>query len=314
MLNETTLSKIVWASLLLGVFGCSSEPTPRRAASPTPVAGGPSARPSTSTIDAGWQAIADEEVTRAVDAWRAEAGVVLVLEAATGAVLANAGRENGAPADVGTKRAFITGSTLKSVTLAAALEEGVVARSDRFDCERGSFSYQGKIMHDPGPNGVLTVPEMLATSTNVGFTKVFDRLGGAKLVHWLRAFHFGAPLPIEGAAAGVLPSIPDGKSYEGAVLAIGEAMATSPLQLAAAYATFANDGAYVAPALTRGPAAPREQIIKPETARTMMGLLDEAVNGELATGKLARFPGTHVVGKNGPPSSCRPGSTDLVQV
>lgn len=312
MLNGTTLPKIAWAGLLLGVFGCSSERSPGRAASPAPAAGGVATRSATSTIDAGLQAIADEEVARAVDAWRAEAGVVLVLEAATGAVLANAGREGGAPADVGTKRAFITGSTLKPVTLAAAFEEGVVSPSDRFDCERGSFSYQGKIMHDPGPNGVLTVPEMLATSTNVGFTKVFDRLGGARLGHWLRAFHFGAPLPLEGAAGGVLPAIPDGKSYEGAVLAIGEAMATSPLQLAAAYATFANDGAYVAPTLTRGPAAAREPIIKPATARTMMGLLDEAVNGELATGKLARFPGAHVVGKTGTASWALPGGAEAI--
>ncbi|HEU4538197.1 MAG TPA: penicillin-binding transpeptidase domain-containing protein, partial [Polyangiaceae bacterium] len=252
----------------------------------------------------------DDEVARGVEAWRADAGVVLVLEAATGAVLANAGREGGAPADVGTKRAFITGSTLKSVTLAAALDEGVVSPGDRFDCERGSFSYQGQTISDAGSHGVLALPQMLATSTNVGFTKLFDRLGGARLERRLRSFHFGVAPPVAGAAAGELPAVAPDRSYEGAVLAIGEAMKASPLQMAAAYATFANDGAYVAPTLARGPAAPREPIVKPETARAVMAMLDEAVNGELATGKRARFEGARVVGKTGTASWPLPGGAE----
>lgn len=290
---------ITWLGLILAACAGERPATHAGAGGPAmPRAAGVQA-PEGSTIDARMQAIADEEIGRAVDTWQAEAGVALVLEASTGAILANAGREGGASADVATKRALVTGSTLKAVTLAAALDEGVVTPDERFDCERGSFTYRGKTMRDPGSYGVLTVPEMLATSTNVGFTKIFDRLGGARFGRWLRAFHFGAAPPVEGAVGGDLPKLEAGATYEGAVAAIGEAMAATPLQIAAAYAAFANDGAYVAPTLSRAHAATREPIMKPETARTVMRMLDGAVNGELATGKLARFEGVRVAGKTG---------------
>ncbi|HEU4412438.1 MAG TPA: penicillin-binding transpeptidase domain-containing protein [Polyangiaceae bacterium] len=316
MTKRCVRTTTAWLGLFL-LGACGGERPAARAPDPPAAAAAPRATATAtataaaagagSTIDARLQAIADEEIARAVDAWRAEAGVALVLEASSGAVLASAGREGGAPADVATKRAFITGSTLKAVTLAAALDEGVISPDERFDCERGAFRYRGKTMRDPGSYGVLTVPEMLATSTNVGFTKVFDRLGGARLARRLRAFHFGEAPPIEGATAGDLPAIEAGATYEGAVVAIGEAMAASPLQVAAAYAAFANDGAYVAPTLTRGRAAAREPIMKPETARAVMRMLDEAVNGELATGKLARFEGARVAGKTGTASWALPG-------
>jgi cell division protein FtsI (penicillin-binding protein 3) len=308
MTNRRACVVVGCLGLLLGA--CAGE---REAVRAGPAPAGAAAAPSpargaaASTIDPRLQAIADEEVARAVEAWRAEAGVALVLEASTGAVLANAGRAGGAPADVATRRALVTGSTLKSITLAAALDEGVVSPDERFDCEGGAFTYRGKVMRDPGTHGLLTVPEMLATSTNVGFTKVFDRLGGARLDRWLRAFHFGVAPPVEGAAAGDLPRAGEGASYEGAVLAIGEAMTATPLQIAAAYAAFANDGAYVAPTLARGAPPPREQIMKPETARAVVRMLDGAVHGELGTGGLARVEGARVAGKTGTASWALPG-------
>jgi cell division protein FtsI (penicillin-binding protein 3) len=134
---------------------------------------------------------------------------------------------------------------------------------------------------------------MMAVSTNIGFSKVFDRLGGARLERWLRRFHFGA-------APGDLPVPIEDKSFRGAVVAIGEAMTASPLQLAAAYAVFANDGAYVAPTLNRreGP-APRERMISPETARAIVSMLEGVVTSERATGKAARVAGVRVAGKTG---------------
>lgn len=162
-------------------------------------------------------------------------------------------------------------------------------------------------MRDPGSYGVLTVPEMLATSTNVGFTKVFDRLGGARLGRWLRAFHFGSAPPVAGAAAGAVPALAPGATFEGAVAAVGEAMTASPLQVAAAYAAFANDGEYVAPSLVRSPSPARERIMKPETARAVMRMLEGVVYGELGTGGLARVEGVRVAGKTGTASWPLPG-------
>lgn len=261
------------------------------------------AKPTTltgSTIDARLQRVADEELDGALRDAGAVTGTVLVLEPQTGKILAEAGRANGAPADVAAGVAYVTGSTLKAVTLAAALEEGVVRADERIDCEQGKYAYGGKTMEDYKAFGVLTVPEMLAVSTNVGFTKIFDRLGGARLDRWLRKFHFGTAPSIEGAVAGALPPSIEDKSFAGAVVAIGERMTASPLQMAAAYATIASGGEYVAPTRTVRSGVPsRERLITPETARSLVTILEGAVDGERATGAAAKVEGTKVAGKTG---------------
>jgi cell division protein FtsI (penicillin-binding protein 3) len=263
-------------------------------------------RGASSTIDSRLQRIADEEIDRTVAEWKAVAGTILVLEPYTGEVLASAGREQGAPADVAAQRAYVTGSTLKTITLAAALEEGVVGSADHFDCE--TRAYGARTLHDAKANGLLTVPEMLAVSTNVGFSRVFDRLGGERLGRWLRRFHFGAAPPLAGAIAGEVPARIEDATFEGAMVAIGQSLTASPLQMAAAYAVVANGGAYVPPTLARSQGgSTRETILRPDTASTLMAMLEGVVSGERSTGKLAAVPGTRVAGKTGTASFPLPG-------
>lgn len=260
----------------------------------------PPAASAQSALDPRLQAIADEELERVLHEWSAPAAALLVLDPSTGEILANAGRQRGEPADVAVRSAYVTGSTLKAVTLAAALEEGVLAPSERIDCEGGTWRYGGQTIEDYRPFGVLGVAEMLAVSSNIGFTKIFDRLGGSRLEHWLRAFHFAGAPAIDGAVSGVLASPIVDRSFQGAVTAIGEQMTASPLQVASAYAALANGGVYVAPTRTRRTAAaPRETLVRPETARAVVTMLEGAVHGPRATGSLARIEGSRVAGKTG---------------
>jgi beta-lactamase regulating signal transducer with metallopeptidase domain len=281
-------------------------PAPTPLAAPPPVTVG-------STIDPRVQTIADEELDRTLAEWQGVAGAIVVLDPSTGEVLANAGRAHGARADVGARSVYVTGSTMKAFTLAAALEEGVVSPTDRIDCENGAWTYQGKVMHDTHENGVLSVTEMMAVSSNVGFGKVVERLGGERLQRWLRAFHFGTAPGIEGAAAGSMPELIEDHSFAAAVAGIGEVVTASPLQVAAAYGVLANGGAYVPPTLTRrnGP-APRETILKAETARAVTTILENALGSEHSTGTRARVAGVRVAGKTGTASWELPGGREGV--
>jgi beta-lactamase regulating signal transducer with metallopeptidase domain len=293
---------------VLAVACATTEPAKAPPITPSVTAAeAPAPSSAGSTIDPRIQAIAEEELDREMTVTKAAAGTVLVLDPATGAILANAGRDHGAAADVAVRSAYVTGSTLKAFTLAAALEENVVSPSERFDCEQGTWTYHGVTLHDSAPHGVLTVPELLAVSSNVGFGKIFDRLGGERLGRWLRAFHFGTAPAIEGAAAGWIPTDVD------AMLAVGESVKASPLQVAAAYGAFANGGYYVAPTLTRRTGAPpRERILEPRTASAVVTMLEGVVGGEKATGTAARVEGQRVAGKTGTASWTAPDGGERV--
>jgi cell division protein FtsI (penicillin-binding protein 3) len=185
-------------------------------------------------------------------------------------------------------------------TLAAALEAGVVSPTERIDCEQGKWTYQGEPFHDSHTNGLLTVPELFAVSSNVGFAKIFDRVGGERIERTLRAFHFGASPAIEGAASGSLPEHIADHSVAGAMLAIGESMTASPLQVAAAYGAIGNGGLYVAPTLVRRTGeASREHALSPETAHTVTTMLEGVVTSPHVTGTLAQVEGQRVAGKTG---------------
>jgi cell division protein FtsI (penicillin-binding protein 3) len=97
------------------------------------------------------------------------------------------------------------------------------------------------------------------------------------------------------------------------MLAIGESLKASPLQVAAAYGAFANGGYYVAPTLTRRTgAAPREQVLKAQTASTVTSMLEGVVSSDKATGTAARVEGQRVAGKTGTASWTTPDGSERI--
>jgi cell division protein FtsI (penicillin-binding protein 3) len=292
--NRTPLGAAMTAALVAAV---SSAALALACTTPTGSPASPSAPPAVAAADTSIhpaiQTIADEELEHTLHEWAAPAGAVLVLDPSTGRVLADAGRDHGARADVARLHAYFPGSTLKVVTLAAALDAGLVSPNETIDCEQGTFRYADGTIHDSGSFGVLPVPQVLAVSSNIAFAKLFDSVGGDRLVRELRALHFGA-------APGWVPDRVDDHSMAGALAAIGESVTATPLQVAAAYVAIADAGSYVEPTFSaQGGAARREPVMKPETARAVMAMLDEVVNGERGTGKRARVDGVRVAGKTG---------------
>jgi cell division protein FtsI (penicillin-binding protein 3) len=168
----------------------------------------------------------------------------------------------------------------------------------KFECSPDPRMYGDKALHGGRADGALDVAHLLAVSSNIGTSHIFDALGGDNLGLWLHRFHFGESVGVPGSATGALPAHVATGSVEGAMLATGEGLTATPLQMVAAYGAIADDGVYHAPTLDRGGSA-AERLFSSGTAKSVMALLETAVVDETATGKAARVVGVHVAGKTG---------------
>jgi cell division protein FtsI (penicillin-binding protein 3) len=226
------------------------------------------------------QRVANEELSRAVNEWRPEAGFVVILDRDTGDVRAMAGTEGGRDnRELAARRAWVTGSTLKTFTIAAALDAKTIAPETPIDC--APRSYADRTLRDSRVHGMLTVADGLAVSSNVCASRVLDTLGLPRLLATLRRFHFD-----EEPAR--FPPVADPAGYDAALLAAGELAAATPLQVASAYAVIFRDGR------DRG-----ARIIAPDVAHTMVKLLEATVAAPNGTGARAAIEGHRVAGKTG---------------
>ena len=254
------------ALVVLGAVACMNT-----AATPSvvPRAAAVPAKAADSTL----QRIAEDEARRVHAEWGAARVAIVVLDPHTGAVLANADDAPGQP--------IVPASTLKPLTVATALDAELITPQQRFDCGNGRRNYGSLVLRDAGEYGSLDAGEILAVSSNIGVSRIFDILGGERLGEGFRRFRVGAP--------GEIPS----GTMRGAIIAMGEGSTTTPVALASAYGVFANDG------LLTTSGAPPERVLKASTAQTVRTMLEGAVSGERATGKAAAVAGTRVGGKTG---------------
>lgn len=263
-------------------LGCTSATKPP----PAPVTQA-SAVPA---LDMRIDRIAREELDAAVERWKPSAAVAIALEAKTGAILAVQGREGAKDApSLATARTFVTGSTLKTIVFAAALEEKTITPETKVDC--ATRKYGTAELTDASPHGTLSIADALAVSSNVAASRVYDTLGLDRLYAWLRRFHFDD-------APSHLPIVQDPHGIDAAALAAGELAEATPMQMAAAYAAIVNGGTWVAPTSSRGPVV-EERVLARETTAAVLTMLEGVVTSDIGTGKLARVEGHRVAGKTG---------------
>jgi cell division protein FtsI (penicillin-binding protein 3) len=270
------------------------------------------------TLDPALQEIAEDETDHLVAEWKTRAANVIVIDPATGAILAMTSRSPDATREVAVATEYVPGSTLKSLVVAAALEERTVEEHQRFFCENGQRAYGKRTLHDAAPHGWLETSEVLAVSSNVGAAKISETLGAARLDTWLKRFHLGQrpPVQIASAASGAIPA-PSDDAFASAVLSIGEGLTATPLQIASGYAALANDGIYNAPTLVRRvfdgdgrvvwehrPTA--ERLLRADTAHAVMTMLERVVTSDKGTGRAAHVEGHRVAGKTGTADLPRP--------
>lgn len=273
------------------------------------------------TLRTSIQFAATEALRAGMERTGARAGSVVVLDAATGGVLAMVNLPGFDPGDRASllpeqvrNRAvtdlFEPGSTQKLVTVAAALEAGLVQPGTFLDIperiEILDTVFQDFTEHAPR----LTVTEIVAHSSNLGTILLGEMLGAQRLHEYMVAFGQGRPSGIDfpGEAGGVLrPSEEWCVTTCVAGTSIGYHVSVTALQMAVAYATIANDGLWVQPHFVaevvdgQGSRVPMEplqrQVVSAETARQMREMLAAVVEG--GTGSLAAVGGYRVGGKTG---------------
>src|SRR5215813_13388345 len=275
------------------------------------------------TIDRTIQYVAEREIDAAYRRTHAKHTIAVVLEPRTGDVLAMAMRPTFNPntfldvqsSDYWRNRAvtdpFEPGSTFKVIMAAAALEERVIRPDDRIYAENGAITLAGTTIRDWKKYGWLTFAEVLQNSSNVGSIKVGLSLGRDRYYRYMKAFGFGSStgVGLAGESRGMLREPQRWSLLSLPTMSIGQEVSVTALQLVTAFGAIANGGTLMQPRLVRSTIDPdgREarrfepravrQVISPETARTLTGLLVRVV--ESGTGHFAAIPGYAVGGKTG---------------
>ncbi len=264
------------------------------------------------SLDLRLQYLAYRELLAAVDEHDAAGGSVVVLDARTGEVLAmanqpgfnpnnRAGIRTGALRNRAATDVFEPGSTVKPITIGAALETGLVRPDTMVDTAPGTLRVGRNTIRDHRDYGRLDIAGVISRSSNVGTVKVAMQMDEQVLPGFLERFGFGfaTGLGFPGESAGLLPIRARWNKAEQATLSYGYGVSVTAVQLARAYAVLANDGQRLPLSLERLEQAPvGEQVISPDIARSLVDMM-EAVVGEQGTARRARVPGYRVAGKTG---------------
>ena len=274
------------------------------------------------TIDIEYQSILQEELKRRIDESKAKGAMGILINPQNGNILAMASlpdfdlnNPNGSPLE-NQKNKIVTdqfepGSTYKIVAATAALETGKIALTDEFNCEEGKVEIDGWTISDHEQFGVLTFPQIIANSSNVGVIKVAQKIGRDPLYKTSRNYGFGSytGLAFPGESQGVLRKKSEWNHMSIASISIGYEVGVTALQIASAYAAIANGGVLLKPQLVKqiinedgeivykSKPEPIRKIVKSEIMYKMKGILEKVVDE--GTGKKASIEGWTVAGKTG---------------
>jgi cell division protein FtsI (penicillin-binding protein 3) len=270
------------------------------------------------TLDANIQQRSEDVLGAVGRVFHPKDATAIVMDPRTGAILAmanwpqvNANDPAAAPEGANQNRAvsfnYEPGSTFKSVTVSAALQEGLITPSTGFEIP-DQIQVADRTIHDDTehPGESLTTAQILAQSSNVGAIKIGLLEGAPRFSQWVRRFGFGAPTGVDlpGEEIGLVPPLSHYSGSSMGNLPIGQGESVTPIQMATAYAAIANGGILRPPhivqsidgRLVREPRGRR--VISPTTAAQLRNMLE----GVLAPGGTASevsVPGYRLAGKTG---------------
>ncbi|MFV3289387.1 peptidoglycan D,D-transpeptidase FtsI family protein [Pseudomonas sp. NY11955] len=266
------------------------------------------------SIDLRLQYLATRELRNAIAEQDAKAGSLVIMDVKTGEVLAMvnqptynpnnrrsmfpAAMRNRAIIDV-----FEPGSTVKPISMSAALQSGRWKPTDKVEVYPGSLQIGRYTIKDvsrsEGP--ILDLTGILINSSNVGMSKIAFDIGGEAIYRVMSQVGLGqyTGLGFPGERVGNLPNHREWRKAETATLSYGYGVSVTALQLVHAYAALANDGKMVPLSIIKVDKAPEAvQAIPKETAETVQGMLQQVIEAPRGVFR-AQVPFYHVAGKSG---------------
>jgi cell division protein FtsI/penicillin-binding protein 2 len=273
------------------------------------------------TVDLAVQNAVERELAAVVEREKAAGGTIVVLDPKDGAVIAIASSPTYDPARVGSAEAealrnraiswtYEPGSTMKPITVAAALDKGVITPATSYQ-DVGYALIGGRKLCNAQCRvyGPTTITQILARSQNAGAVFVASKLGATDLDAYLHAFGFGQRTGVDLAAetTGIVRPLAEWYPVDLGTISFGQGLSVTPLQLAAAYGAIANGGTLYRPYVVASrrdadgehrtaPVAVR-RVITEETSATLVTMLTTTVDNGIANA--ASLKGYSVAGKTG---------------
>lgn len=271
------------------------------------------------TIDSILQYMVERELKAGVEAHRAKGGTAIVMDPWTGEILAMASVPTFNPnaftrvtdenvfRNLATQLTYEPGSTFKTITAAAALEEDVMRPNDIVDVSGGYIKIGSRRVNDTHSYGALTFSDVIVKSSNVGAIRIGFKLGAERLMRYVHRFGFGRSLSpdFRGEESGIVWSQLTDSAL--ASVSMGYQIGVTPLQMVTAVSSVANGGRLMEPHVVRAIRRPEgrtvvqpkvlRETITSDTAAELTTIMEGVV--ERGTAKVARIDGFTIAGKTG---------------
>lgn len=275
------------------------------------------------TIDRDIQWVAQNAINQAVASARAQSGTVIVMDPKTGAILAQASAPTFDPNNSSSitldklrnpavQDVYEPGSTGKVITVAAAMEEGLITPESVF-----TIPYKMKVAdeyfhdHEKHPTQRLTTTGLLAVSSNTGSIQIGQKLGKDRLYEYLRKFGMGQSTnsKLPGESAGSLLQVKDWSGTSLPTFAFGQGYSLTAMQTTSVFATIANNGVRVSPSIlagvvdesgkyTQAKENVSVRVLSEQTSQNMRAMMESVVSKN-GTAPTAAIPGYRIAGKTG---------------
>ena len=274
------------------------------------------------TLDLEYQSILEEELKRRQIETNALSATGIIMNPQSGEILAMASTpgfdNNKFETSVPTQQRiraitdqFEPGSTFKVVSAVSAISKNRVSLEEEFNCENGKYDYYNITVRDHDEHAMLTLPQIIQFSSNIGVIKVMERIGTKSLYQTSRDFGFGSTtgISLAGETSGKLSTLKNWSAVSLGQIAMGHEVGVTAIQLASAYCAIANGGYLVTPRLVQQIIDRNQEVIYAEEPSVIRKISDEKTMENIrkmlrgvvmnGTGHNADISGWDVAGKTG---------------